>query len=260
MNVKELFDLTGKVILVTGGAGNYGKCISEGLAEAGGKVIIASRNLDNVRSTAEKFRLQGLDIQAFQVDQGNHESVMQLKKSILDKFGKLDVFVNNAVSRPMKGYYAPIEQFDESMQVNATGMMDILREMVGLIIRNKEGGSIINISSMMGMFGPDLSNYEGTDMAKDLSPDYFFHNAGLINLTRFMAQQFAGKNLRVNCISPGGLFNDQPERFLENYCKKVPLRRMANKDDIKGLVVLLASKAGEYINGENILMDGGLNA
>ena len=260
MNIKELFDLTGKTILVTGGAGNYGKCIAEGLGEAGATVIIASRNLDHVRSTAEKLRSGNLDIRALRVDQGDHESVLQLKQSILDQFGKLDVFVNNAVSRPMKGYDAPLEQFAESMRVNATGMMDILREMTDLIIRNKEGGSIINISSMMGMFGPDLSNYEGTDMARDLPPDYFFHNAGLINLTRFMAQQFAGKNVRVNCISPGGLFNHQPERFLENYCKKVPLGRMANHDDIKGLTVLLASKAGEYINGENILMDGGLNA
>ena len=260
MNVMELYDLTGKIILVTGGAGNYGKCIVEGLAEAGGTVIIASLNLDNIRTATEDFQSNGLYVHAMQVDQGNHESIMQLKKSVLDKFGKLDVFVNNAVSRPMKGYYSPIEQFAESMQVNATGMMDILREMADLIIRNTEGGSIVNISSMMGMFGPDISNYEGTDMNKDLPPDYFFHNAGLINLTRFMAQQFAGKNLRSNCISPGGLFNNQPKRFQENYCKKVPLRRMANKDDIKGLVVLLASKAGEYINGENILMDGGLNA
>jgi NAD(P)-dependent dehydrogenase (short-subunit alcohol dehydrogenase family) len=260
MNVKELFDLTGKVALVTGGAGNYGKCIAEGLAEAGAAVIIASRNLDNLTTTVKKFRSTGLDIHALPVDQSIHDSVMTLKNLIVENFGKLDVFVNNAVSRPMKNYYAPIEQFAESMQVNATGMMDILREMADLMVKNKEGGSIINISSMMGMFGPDISNYEGTDMNKDLPPDYFFHNAGLINLTRFMAQQLAGKNIRVNCISPGGLFNNQPERFLENYCKKVPLKRMANNDDIKGLIVLLASKAGEYINGENILMDGGLNA
>ncbi|MDQ7949652.1 MAG: SDR family oxidoreductase, partial [Pedobacter sp.] len=118
----------------------------------------------------------------------------------------------------------------------------------------------INISSMMGMFGPDYSNYDGTDMGRDLPPDYFFHNAGLINLTRYMAKHLAGKNIRVNCISPGGLFNNQPERFLQNYTNKVPLRRMANSDDIKGLVVLLSSQAGAYINGENILMDGGLNA
>jgi NAD(P)-dependent dehydrogenase (short-subunit alcohol dehydrogenase family) len=260
MNVKELFDLKGNVILVTGGAGNYGKCIAEGLAEAGATVIIASRNIENINTTADDFQKNGLDVHPMQVDQGDHESVMQLKKQIKEKFGKLDGFVNNAVSRPMKNYYAPIEQFAESMQVNATGMVDILREMADLIIQNKEGGSIINISSMMGMFGPDVSNYEGTDMNKDLPPDYFFHNAGLINLTKFLAQQLAGKNIRVNCISPGGLFNNQPQRFLENYTKKVPLRRMANNDDIKGLVVLLASRAGAYINGENILMDGGLNA
>ena len=260
MNVKQLFDLTGKIILVTGGAGNYGRCIAEGLGEAGATVIIASRNMENVEAAAQKLREGGLDVHALQVDQGSHQSVLDLSKAILEKFKRLDGFVNNAVTRPMKGYYAPIEKFAESMEVNATGMMDILREMGELISKNKDGGSIINISSMMGMFGPDYTNYEGTDMGADLPPDYFFHNAGLINLTKYMAQKFAGLNIRVNCISPGGLFNNQPERFLENYCKKVPLKRMANNDDIKGLIVLLASKAGEYINGENILLDGGLNA
>jgi NAD(P)-dependent dehydrogenase (short-subunit alcohol dehydrogenase family) len=260
MDVKKLFDLKGKVALVTGGAGNYGKCIAEGLVEAGATTIIASRNKTNIDEVVASFKDKGLGIYGMPLDQGDHESVMTLKQNILQQFGKLDVFVNNAVSRPMKTYYAPLEHFAESMRVNATGMMDILREMGDLMINNAEGGSIINISSMMGMFGPDVSNYEGTEMTKDLPPDYFFHNAGLINLTRFLAQQFAGKNIRVNCISPGGLFNNQPARFLENYTKKVPLRRMANNDDIKGPVVLLASAAGAYINGENILMDGGLNA
>ncbi|MES2375506.1 MAG: SDR family oxidoreductase [Bacteroidota bacterium] len=260
MNVKQLFDLTGNVILVSGGAGNYGKCIAEGLAEAGATVIIASRDLKKLEEVAANFRTQGLDVHALQVDQGNHQSVLELSKNIMAKFGKLDGFVNNSVARTMKNFEAPIEDFAASMQVNATGMMDILRELGTLISKNEDGGAIINISSMMGMFGPDYSNYDGTDMSKSLPPDYFFHNAGLINLTKFLAQQYAGKNIRVNCISPGGLFNNQPERFLENYTKKVPLKRMANNDDIKGLVVLLASKAGEYINGENILMDGGLNA
>jgi NAD(P)-dependent dehydrogenase (short-subunit alcohol dehydrogenase family) len=258
MNVKELLNLKGKIILVTGGAGRYGKCIVEGLAEADGTVITASRDPENGHKIAEYFRNNGLDVHAMQVDQADHNSVMELKGGILRKFGRLDVFVNNAVARPMKGYNAPIEQFAESMKVNATGMMDILREMADLIAKNN-GGSIINISSMMGMFGPILSNYEGTNMG-DLPSDYFFHRAGIINLTRYLSKMLAGKNINVNCISPGGLFDNQPARFLENYCKKVPLGRMANNDDIKGLVVLLASKAGAYINGENILMDGGLNA
>jgi NAD(P)-dependent dehydrogenase (short-subunit alcohol dehydrogenase family) len=258
MHINELFSLKNKIILVTGGAGNYGRCLVEGLAEAGGTVITASRNETAGEAVAAQFRDAGLSVLALPLDQGDPASVLALKEAIRDRFGRLDVFVNNAVSRPMKGYDAPITQFAESMRVNATGMMDILREIADLIAESG-GGSIINIGSMMGMFGPDLSNYEGTDMGHP-PPDYFFHNAGLLNLTRYMARMMAGKHIRVNCISPGGLFNHQPERFLANYTRKVPLGRMANNDDIKGLAVLLASEAGAYINGENILMDGGLNA
>lgn len=258
MHVKDLLSLENKIILVTGGSGNYGKCIVEGMAEAGGTVIIASRKHDVIQKDSLVFKTKNLDVYAKQLDQADHGSVMELKDWILQTFGRLDVFVNNAVSRPMKNYESPIEDFAESMRVNATGMMDILREM-GDLITGSGGGSVINISSMMGMFGPDLSNYEGTNMGEP-PPDYFFHNAGLINLTRYLARLWAGRNIRINCISPGGLFNNQPALFLENYCKKVPVGRMANNDDIKGLVVLLASQAGAYINGENILMDGGLNA
>lgn len=258
MDVKELLSLKGKIIVVTGGSGQYGKCLVEGLAEAGGTVITTYRDLQSAEKTAALFREKGLDVYPMEVDQGDTESVSRFTKSLQEKFGKLHVFVNNAVSRPMKGYNGPLADFDESMRINATGMWDLLKSMSDLII-GSGGGAVINISSMMGMKGPDLSNYDGTSMG-DLPPDYFFHNAGLINLSRFMAKMNAGKNIRFNCISPGGLFNNQPEQFVENYNKKVPMKRMANTDDIKGLAVLLASDAGAYINGENILMDGGLNA
>lgn len=259
MHVKDLFSLKGKIILVTGGAGKYGKCIVEGLAEADGTVISASRNLQTTQESVKVFRDKGLDVYALQVDQGDAASIKKLKEDIKQQFGKLDVFVNNAVSRPMKNYDAPMEDFAESMRVNATGMVDLMRELTELMVENGSG-SIINIASMMGMFGPDLSNYEGTDMPTNPPPDYFFHNAGLINLTRYWARMMAGKNIRSNCVSPGGLFNNQHPTFLANYTKKVPLRRMANLDDIKGIMVLLASEAGAYINGENILMDGGMHA
>lgn len=258
MNVNELFNLKGRVALVTGGSGNYGKCIVEALAEAGGTVITTSRNFERAHASASFFQGVGLDVHAMVVDQEDASSVERLKRQINEQFGRLDVFVNNAVARPMNGYYASIDQFRQSMEENAVGMFNLLRELSELIIKGG-GGSVINIASMMGMRGPDLSNYEGTDMG-DLPPDYFFHNGGLINLNRYMAKMNAGRNIRFNCISPGGLFNNQPEKFVRNYCKKVPLHRMANSDDIKGLVVLLASDAGAYINGENILMDGGLNA
>lgn len=258
MDVKELLSLKGKIILVSGGAGRYGSCIVEGAAQAGGTVIIASRNLKKISTAAEKFRNEGLDVCSMELDQENHDSILALKQEIKRRFGRLDVFVNNAVSRPMKSFDDPIENYAQSMRMNATGCMDILREMADLIAEGG-GGSIINIASMMGMYGPDLSNYEGTDLGYP-SPDYSFHRGGMINLTRYLAKMLAGKNMRVNSISPGGLFDNQPARFLENYCKKVPLGRMANNDDIKGLIVLLASQAGAYINGENILMDGGMHA
>ena len=259
MNVKQLLSLQDKIILVTGGAGNYGKSIAEGLAEAEATVIIASRNLEKCQQAAKEFQDRKLNVHAMQLDQGDHNSILALKQNIITQFGKLHGLINNAVSRPMTDYDAPISQFSESMQVNATGVMDITRELASLIAESG-GGSIVNIGSIMGLYGPDLSNYAGTNMSMKPPPDYYFHNAGLLNLTRYMAQMLAGKNVRVNCVSPGGLLNNQPPRFIENYCSKVPLKRMANRDDIKGLLVLLTSEAGAYINGTNIVMDGGLNA
>lgn len=258
MHVKKLLNLKGKIILVTGGEGKYGRCIVEGLAEADGTVITASPFLEDAEEVVAEFRKRKLDVYAQYVDQANHESVLQLKKEIEKAYGRLNVFVNCAVARPMQSYDAPWGQFAESMRINATGMFDITREMSDLIAKS-DGGSIINICSMMGMFGPDLSNYEGTDMGWP-TPDYFFHKGGLITLTRYLARVLSAKKIRVNAISPGGIFADQPKRFLENYTKKVPVGRMANNDDIKGLVVLLASDASAYINGQNILMDGGMHA
>ena len=257
MHVKQLLSLKGKTALVTGGAGLYGKCIVEGLAEANATVITASRNLDAGEKVASRFRERGLEVQARRVDQADHESVLRLKEDIEKSFGGLDVFVNNAVARPMLRYTDPLEAWAESMRVNCTGMFDILREMADLIGK-RGGGSIVNISSMQGMFGPDFSLYEGTDM--DSPPDYHFHKGGMIALTKYLARKLGPQSIRLNCISPGGLFANQDEKFLARYNKKVPLGRMANDDDIKGVVVFLASEASSYVTGENILMDGGLHA
>ena len=264
MNAKELFSLEGKICLVTGGAGAYGRCIVEGLGEANGTVIIASRNIEAGENVAAEFRANGLDVHAIRVDQADHESVQALKTGIENTFSGLDVFVNNAVARPMQGYNDTLEHFAESMRVNATGMWDITREMTELLIR-RGGGSIIHIASMMGMFGPDMSNYEGSELYKSdaPAPDYFFHNAGLINLARYQAHVLSKYNIRSNCISPGGLARKnagQDEAFIRNYTKKVLCgQRLANEDDIKGPIVFLASNASRYITGENILMDGGMH-
>lgn len=255
MNVKDLLSLKGKVILVTGGAGKFGKCMIEGLAEVDGTVITASRNLEANQKVAEDFKNRGFDVHAIQLDQADHASVIKLKDAIKKQFGRLDVLINNAVALPMRGYDDPLATWEESMRVNATGMFDITREMCHLI-EESGGGSIIHISSFKGVFSPDFSLYEGTEM--DASADYSFHKGGLIALTKYMARRLASKKIRVNSISPGGLFAGQDEQFLKRYNARVPLGRMANDDDIKGLVVLLASEASAYITGENIMIDGGL--
>jgi len=256
MNVKELLSLKDKIVLITGGAGLYGRCITQGLGEADATVITASRNLEACRGVAEEFKADGLDVHAMRVDQGEHDSIVALKEQIEEQFGRLDVFVNNSVLRPMAAYRGSLEEWAESMRINATGMFDIGREMADLIAKH-DGGSIVNIGSMQGMFGPDFSLYEGTDM--DSPPDYHFHKGGMIALTKYLARKLAPLNIRVNCVSPGGLFNNQSKEFLARYNKKVPLGRMADSDDIKGIVVFLASQASAYITGENILMDGGLH-
>ena len=253
----DLFSLEGKTVLVTGGAGLYGRHIFEALLKAGGTVINASRNRENGERLAGEFRADGLDAHTRYLDQADHESIIQLKEYLRSEFGGLDVFVNNSVARPMRHYEDPLESWSKSMEINATGMFDIVREMADLIA-DSGGGSIVNIGSMQGMFGPDFSLYEGTEM--DSPPDYHFHKGGMIALTKFLARKLGPKNIRVNCISPGGLYSGQGEAFVERYNKKVPLGRMAGDNDIKGVVVFLASEASGYITGENILMDGGLHA
>jgi NAD(P)-dependent dehydrogenase (short-subunit alcohol dehydrogenase family) len=257
MHVKELLSLKGKVVLVTGGAGLYGQCIFEALAEADGTVITASRSLENGENVAAALRAKGLDAYAMQVDQGDHTSILGLKNAIQKKFGRLDVFVNNSVARFMKRYDDPLDRWADDMRINATGMFDIVREMADLLA-GSGGGSIVNIGSMFGVYGPDFSNYADTNM--DAPPSYFFHKGGMVALTKYLARKLGPRGIRTNCISPGGLFSEQPDAFVERYCSKVPLGRMACDDDIKGLVVFLASQASAYMNGENILMDGGYHA
>ena len=257
MNVQDLLGLKDKVILISGGAGFYGSKMMEGLLEAGGTVITASPFPENARKGVDEFKAKGMDAHVKQVDQTDHESIMKLKDEIHREFGRLDSFINNAVARPMKKYIDPLESWKASMDVNASGMFDILREMADLMAQG-QGGTIVNIGSMQGMFGPDFSLYEGTDM--DSPPDYHFHKGGMISLTKYLARKLGPKNIRVNCVSPGGLYTGQDEKFVEKYNMKVPLGRMAGHDDIKGVIVFLASQASSYITGENILMDGGLHA
>ena len=260
MAVLDTFSLKGRKALVTGGAAGYGKCISEGLAEAGATTIIASRSEQKRQKVIQSLTDSGYDAHSYYLDQGQEESINKLHEQLVQRFGAMDILVNNAVLRPMKGYRAPLDQWRESIEVNVTGMFHLTRLFAEDMIKQCRG-SIINISSIFGMVAPTLWQYEGMGPAmEDSPPDYWFHNAGVINLTRFLAARLGEHNIRVNAISPGGLFAGQGEPFLSRYCKNTFLGRMAGPDDIKGAIVFLASDASAYLTGINLPVDAGFTA
>jgi NAD(P)-dependent dehydrogenase (short-subunit alcohol dehydrogenase family) len=243
------------LVIVTGGAGIYGSPISEGLAEAGAHVIVASRNRSHCDARVDCLRTQGWEATAECYDQGNEDSIIALRDRILERFGVVDVLVNNSVSRPMRSYGDPLETWRQSMEVNATGFFSICRAFMEPMM-DRGCGSVVNMGSIQGMVAPDFANYTDTDMTTP--PDYHFHKHGLIGLTRYLAAWGGPRGVRVNALSPGGVdAGNAEEPFLSQYCRRVFLGRMAGHDDIKGAVVFLASDASGYITGQNIAVDGG---
>ena len=252
------FSLTDKTVLLTGGTGLFGRGLTASLAEAGATLIIASRNADKLRAVAGEETARGHRVIAESYDQSDEASIRALHSRIEERFGPLHGLVNNSVLRPMKGAQGSAAQFEESMRVNATGLM-LMHRVFGESMAAAGRGSIVNIGSIQGMIGPSYELYEGTAMG-DMPPDYFFHKGGVLNLTRFYAALYGPQNVRVNCVSPGGFFNHQPESFVKRYAEHTMLNRMADDTDLGGSVVFLLGDASRYITGANLPVDGGYTA
>lgn len=258
-HVRDLYCLEGRVALVSGGAGLYGSGISTALAEAGAKVIIASRNLETCQAKASELQERGLDVIAARLDLSVEDSIAELARWIETDIGRLDILFNNAVARSTGGDFSTVtaQQWMENMVVNSTGLF-LATRYFGEIIARQGKGSIVNIASIYGMVGPHFFIYEGTEMKNPA--EYAFVKGGMIQLTRYLATFYAPRGVRVNCISPGGYYSGQPESFVEHYCRLTPLGRMAGEEDIKGVALFLASDASAYITGANIPLDGGWTA
>jgi len=254
----DTFSLQDKVVVLTGGAGLFGRGLVTAIAAAGTKLVIASRDVAKLERVAAEENAKGRSVIAEKLDQGDEASVLALRDRVLNRFGRVDGLVNNSVARPMKSPAAPVAAWEESMRVNATGVF-LMTRAFGEVMCRQKSGSIVNIASMQGMVGPSLELYEGTNMGVP-PPDYFFHKGGMINLTRFYASLFGRDNVRVNCVSPGGFFNHQPEPFLSRYCERTFLGRMADNADLGGPVVFLLSDAARYVTGANLPVDGGYTA
>lgn len=258
MNALNRFHLDGKVILLTGGTGLYGRGLCRDLASAGATLIIASRGLESGEKVATETRNLGFKAFAEKLDQADETSILDLHDRVLDKFGRIDGLVNNSVARPMRDADAPLAAWEESLKVNATGVF-LMHRHFGKAMAKQNSGSIVNIGSIQGMVGPHLGLYEGLDMPS-LPPDYFFHKGGMLNLTRYFAALLGPAGVRVNCLSPGGFFNQQSEDFVRRYAAQTFLGRMGNGTDLGGAVIFLLSEASAYIAGVNLPVDGGYTA
>ena len=259
MTSLDRFTLKNKVILLTGGAGLYGRGLTRDLAEAGARLVIAARNLDKLKAVADEENARGLDVTAEPFDQGDESSVLSLRDRILEKFGRIDGLVNNSVARPMKSPDAPVADWEESMRINNTGPF-LMTRAFGEVMAKQKAGSIVNIGSMQGMVGPSFELYKGTDMLQHPPPDYFAHKSAMLGLTRWYAAYLGPNNVRVNCLSPGGFYNNHNPVFHERYCERTFLGRMADPTDLGGAVIFLLSDASKYITGTNLPVDGGYSA
>ena len=175
------FSLTGKIVLLTGGAGIYGRGLAAQIAATGATLILASRNVEALEKVSAEERALGRNVHVRPLNLTEESSILQLRDSVLAEFGRIDGLVNNAVSRPMKSPDAPLADWEASMQANATGLFAITRAFADTM-GAQGSGSIVNIGSIQGMVGPDFSLYEGLNT--QAIPDYFFHKAGMVNTGR----------------------------------------------------------------------------
>lgn len=263
----QLFDLTGRVAVVTGGAGLLGAEFCNTLAEAGATVVVADLNKSAGIQLADDIIRHGGKAISLPVDVTDSQSVIDMVDSTLRALNRLDILVNSAALDPkfdpQHGGHAntfeeyPLEQWNQALSVNLTGAF-LCCQAAGRVMLGQGGGVMINMSSIYGITAPDQRLYQKQGEEPAYKPAYYpVTKTGILGLTTFLAAYYAGKNIRVNAISPGGVFNGHDEDFVKAYSAKTVLGRMAYKDDMNGALLFLASDASAYVTGANIIVDGG---
>lgn len=260
-HTKELYDLSGKVAIVTGGRGLYGSSISTALCEMGATVVIASRNGAACDAFAQTLRDQGYAAVGLSMDLSSDDAIKALCKETYDRFGRIDILVNNAVdqSQNVSLQDATREKLQAAMNSNIQGPIMLCQEVLQYMIP-AGSGSIINISSIRGLDCPHFPFYP--ESWGDQEVNYTTEKWAMVGLTKYMAGRYGKHGVRVNCIAPGGydpglVDNPMKEAFVKTYIANTPLGRWANEDDIKGPITFLASDASAYVTGATLVMDGG---
>lgn len=267
----ELFDLTGRVAVITGGAGLLGEQHACAIASAGGIPVLVDLRADlaeqKVCSIAGRFGVSALGISA---DITQLEQVRLLLKQILEHYGRVDILINNAANNPKMESTAEVNfsrfenftaaQWEADLAVGLTGAF-FCSQVIGSEMARRRRGVIVNVASDLALIGPDQRLYRQPGLSEDLQPvkpvTYSVVKSALVGLTRYLATYWAEVGVRVNAISPGGVYNQQPDEFIARLANLIPLGRMAGIDEYRGAILFLCSDASSYMTGANLVIDGG---
>lgn len=261
-----LFDLSGKVALVTGGAGLLGSEHAIALMEHGAQVILADKNIAACNDAVSKLRELGFNkIQSIELDVTSRANWESVAASINHEFGKIDILINNAGftnQSKSKNFDAgfedfPLEDWNNILNVNLTGSF-LGCQVIGKKMLEKGKGSIINIASLYGVVSPNHKIYPGTGISQPVA--YSVSKHGVVALTKYLATLWAEKGIRVNALTPGGIWNGHQGLFLERFQQLNPIGRMSDKSELRGGIVYLASDASSHVVGHNLIIDGGWTA
>jgi NAD(P)-dependent dehydrogenase (short-subunit alcohol dehydrogenase family) len=274
MTIFDKFNLKDCVAVVTGGGGQLGYEFCKTLAEAGAAVVAADLNMDFAGKTATRLTEAGYTAMAFPLDVTRLESTRELVAETVKQYGRLDILVNSAALDPKfdptaaeKGIAPgafedyPLADWQAALNVNLTGMFLTTQASVKQMVAQGKKGSIINICSTYGLNGPDQRIYIKDGKRVAYKPAYYTTTkAGVMGFTKYLAAYYAETEIRVNALTPGGVYNNHEEYFVKNYSAKTILGRMAKKDEMNGALLFLASEASSYMTGNNVIVDGGWTA
>ena len=264
MNMREVFDFSNRVIVITGAAGLLGSEYADGFCQAGGNVVLADKNFEKCKKLAAKLEKKyGVKPLPIKLDVTNPNSIKKMVAHITKKFSKIDVLVNNAIYpeigkiKKTKFEDFPLDIWKKGIDVNLTGMF-LCSQQIGKIMKKQKNGVIINISSIYGIKGPDQRIYGKTKIIK--SALYATTKGAVINFTKYLASYRNRTGIRVNTLSLGGVEENQDRNFKKKYSDKTMIGRMAKKDEYVGALLFLSSDASSYMTGSNLVIDGGWSA
>jgi len=260
-----LFDLSGRVAIITGGAGLLASEHALALSEFGATIVLADFNEEKCKAAVDELQKQQVKAVAAFCDVTKKESWEKLLADVLSEFGKVDILINNAgfTNQSKSANFDasfenfPLEDWNAIMNVNLTGAF-LGCQIIGKQMLLQGKGSIINIASLYGVVSPNHNIYPGTGISQPVA--YSVSKHGVVSLTKYVATLWASKGVRVNALTPGGIFNDHKGLFLERFKQLNPIGRMSDKTELRGGIVYLASDASSHVVGHNLIIDGGWTA